>query len=68
MKFYINSNLKANNLYDANDDGIIVTDSSQATFDGDPGVPSKNIILTSPPLLRISASTTRRPVIMLPLT
>lgn len=41
MKFYINSNLKANNLYDANDDGVIVTDSSQATFDGDPGVPSK---------------------------
>lgn len=39
MKFYINSNLKANNLYDANDDGVIVTDSSQANYDGDPGVP-----------------------------
>ncbi len=40
MKFYIQSNLKALNLYDANDDGVIVTDTAQATYDGDPGAPT----------------------------
>lgn len=42
MKFYIQSNLKALNLYDANDDGVIVTDSSQSTYDGDPGAPNSS--------------------------
>lgn len=36
MKFYINSNLKANSVYDANDDGVI--DSN----DGDPGAPKSS--------------------------
>lgn len=42
MKFYIQSNLKALNLYDANDDGVIVTDTAQATYDGNPGAPSNS--------------------------
>lgn len=40
MNFFIKANLKALNLYDANDDGVIVTDSSQTTYDGDPGAPT----------------------------
>ncbi len=36
MKFYIQSNLKALNLYDANDDGVIDTN------DGDPGAPKSS--------------------------
>lgn len=42
MKFYIQSNLKALNLYDANDDGVIVTDTAQATYDGNPGAPKSS--------------------------
>lgn len=43
MNFYIKANLKALNLYDANDDGVIVTDTAQATYDGDPGAPSSSL-------------------------
>lgn len=37
--FSVESQLKNNNLYDANDDGVITTDTASDVYDGNPGVP-----------------------------
>lgn len=42
LYYSINARLKAANLFDANDDGVITTDTESDVYDGNPGVPGSD--------------------------